>query len=421
MPVMKRPCHIAVIADDLTGAADTGMQFCPAVGPVYLTPAGGELSDAAVAAAGVAVFTHSRHVAAAMAAAAVRRAWETIRGLAPQVVYKKIDSCLRGNLGAEIDALLQAGGFAASFVVPALPRQGRTTVNDCHCLHGVPVAATEIGRDPLGPVKESRLSVLLSAQSRLPVGHVDLACIEAGGVELVRQVQTLLDRGCRHITFDAARSGHLDAVAHLMLDRFERILPVGSGGLAGSLARHLGCKPPGPATGKRPKIHRWLFVCGSASQVLAQQVAALARSTGWTHLSLEPAALTAGKDASLKAPSTVAEEDAWRAGGLIVSLRPISETGPVEDPDRVVRGLAHVAAGLVRRGQPQAVFLSGGDTAEAVWARSGAAALIIREAILPGLMRGEFVGGRFDGLPVVTKAGAFGQAETLNQLVNSLK
>lgn len=418
---MKRTCHIAVIADDLTGAADTGMQFCPAVGPVYLTAAGEELSDEAVAAGGVAVFTHSRHVTAAMAAAAVRRAWENIRGLAPQVIYKKTDSCLRGNLGAEIDALLQVAGFTASFVVPALPQQGRTTVNDCHRLHGVPVAATEIGRDPLCPVKESRLSVLLSAQSRLPVGHVDLACIEAGGVELVRRVQTLLDRGCRHIAFDAARSAHLDAVADLILDRFERILPVGSGGLAGGLARNLGCKLPGPATGQRPKIDRWLFICGSASRVLAQQAAVLARSTGWKHLSLDPSALTDGLEASFEAPSSVTQEDAWGAGGLIVSITPITETGPVDDPDRVVRALADVAAGLMHRGDPQGVFLSGGDTAESVWARIGASALIIREEILPGLMRGEFVGGRFNGLPVVTKAGAFGQAETLNQLVNSMK
>ncbi len=352
---------------------------------------------------------------AALAAAAVRRAWEKIRGLAPQVIYKKTDSCLRGNLGAEIDALLQAAGFAASFVVPALPRQGRTTVNDCHRLHGVPVAATEIGRDPHCPVRESRLSVLLSSQSRLPVGHVELACIEAGGVELVRRVQTQLDRGCRHIAFDAARSDHLDAIADLILNRFEGILPVGSGGLAGSLARNLGCKLPGPKTGQRPKIDRWLFICGSASRVLAQQVAVLARSTGWKHLSLAPSALAAGMDAS------VAEPDAWGAGGLIASIAPISTAGLVDDPDRVVRGLAHVAAGLMRSGNPQGVFLAGGDTAEAVWARIGASALIIREEILPGLMRGEFVGGRLNGLPVVTKAGAFGEDDTLNQLVNTMK
>jgi hypothetical protein len=61
------------------------------------------------------------------------------------------------------------------------------------------------------------------------------------------------------------------------------------------------------------------------------------------------------------------------------------------------------------------------NAAEAVWAQIGASALILREEILPGVMRGEFVGGRFGCLPVVTKAGAFGEDDTLNQLVNAMK
>lgn len=87
-------------------------------------------------------------------------------------------------------------------------------------------------------------------------------------------------------------------------------------------------------------------------------------------------------------------------------------------------GWAHMAidpAALLPAVVPDGVFLSGGDTAEAFWQRIGASALIIREEILSGLMRGEFVGGPQNGLCLVTKAGAFGHADTLNQLINSLK
>jgi uncharacterized protein YgbK (DUF1537 family) len=104
-----------------------------------------------------------------------------------------------------------------------------------------------------------------------------------------------------------------------------------------------------------------------------------------------------------------------------VSIKPIPEEGPIINPDQVVHRLADVAAALLKSGEPQGVFLSGGDTAEAFWQRIGASALLIREEILPGLVRGEFVGGPFAGLPVVTKAGAFGQADTLYQLINSMK
>jgi uncharacterized protein YgbK (DUF1537 family) len=418
---MNHVLQIAVIADDITGAADAGGQFCPAVGPVYMAGAiAGEITATAIRTGGIAVFTNTRNTDAATAAQIVCLAAEKIQCLKPRVIYKKIDSCLRGNLGAEIDTLVQAIGAVASFVAPAFPEQGRTTVNDCHLINGVPVAETEIGRDPLSPVRESRLSVGLSAQSRMPVGHVDLACINSGPARMAQRVRTLLNQGCRHIAFDAEQSIHLDAIAGLARDRFENILLAGSAGLAASLSRMIAGQLSCPATAERPSIKKWLFVCGSASQVLADQIAMLASSTGWPHVAMDPAALATGDNTVRK--HLVAElVDTGIAGSLILSVRPILESVPSAIPARVVRGLAQVAAALLDAVRPEGVFLCGGDTAEAFWHQIGASALLIREEILSGLMRGEFIGGSRNGLRVVTKAGAFGHSDTLSQLVNSLK
>ncbi len=419
---MNRVLQIAVIADDITGAADTGVQFCPAVGPIHMTGvAEGEFNVTAVRTAGVAAFTNTRHTDAARAADVVRMAAEKILCLKPRVVYKKIDSSLRGNVGVEIDSMLQATGATASFIAPAFPQQGRTTVNDFHLINGVPVAETEMARDPLCPVRESRLSVLLSAQSRMPVGHVDLARIEIGPVDLAERVRTLLSQGCRHIVFDAGQTIHLDAVASLARDHFENILLVGSAGLAGSLSRMMFQHLPCPAPADRPRIKKWLFVCGSASRVMADQVAMLARSTGWTHLALDPSALASGAGSRHREQLAAQPVGAWGADGVILSIQPIFGARPVETPDRVVRGLAEVAAELLAAAAVEGVFLCGGDTAEAFWRQIGACGLLIREEILPGLMRGEFIGGPRNGFSVVTKAGAFGHADTLNQLINSLK
>jgi uncharacterized protein YgbK (DUF1537 family) len=419
---MRFSLQIAVIADDITGAADTGVQFCPAVGPVHMAGAvEGDLTAAAIRTSGVAVFTNTRNTDAATAAEIIRLTAEKIRCLKPRVIYKKIDSCLRGNLGSEIDALLQATGAAAGFVAPAFPEQGRTTVNDCHLIHGIPVAETEIGCDPRCPVRESRLSVLLAAQSRMPVGHVDLACIESGPALLAKRVRTLLNRGCRQIAFDAEQTVHLDAVAALARDYFQNILLVGSAGLAKSQSRMMARQLPCPATAGRPSIKKWLFVCGSASRVLADQVAMLTRSTGWFHMAMEPSVLTTGDGSPYREQWVAGLVAAGVTGSLILSIQPILEAGPTANPNQVVRGLAQVVAALLTAVRPEGVFLCGGDTAEAFWHQIGASALLIQEEILPGLMRGEFVGGPFSGLPVVTKAGAFGHADTLIQLVNSLK
>lgn len=419
---MSNPLTIAVIADDITGAADTGVQFCPAVGPVHLASAGGgAFSATAIQTAGLAVFTNTRNMDAKTAAKRVRKAGEAIRCLAPRMVYKKIDSCLRGNPGAEIDALLQAIGASASFVAPALPQQGRTTVDGVHRVNGVPVADTDIGRDPLCPVRESQLSVLLSDQSTMPVGHVNLACIENGSAAMIERVRLLLDQGCQHITFDAEQTTHLDAIAALNRDHFKNTLLVGSAGLAASLAKILARKVSSPPVVDRPKIGRWLFVCGSASRVLADQVMALTLATGWPCLSMEPLALASGTNWTRGTQQGADRVAAGEAGGLILSVKPILEARPAHNPDRVVRGLSTVAAAVLRAIEAGGVFLSGGDTAEAVRHRIGASALLIRQEILPGLMCGEFVGGPHHGLPVVTKAGAFGRTDTLNQLINALK
>lgn len=408
---MSGRLRIAVIADDLTGAADTGVQFCPAVGPVLLTTVDDGLPDGAgPLPEGLAISTGSRHLDSRSAGTVVQRCACRIAALAPELIYKKIDSCLRGNLGAELDALIEATGAVASFVVPAYPALGRTTVDDVHRLHGVPVAATEFGRDPLNPVPQSHLSLLLADQSCFSIGRISLHQLSESTDRLSVRVQNLIDRGCRHLAFDAETTGHLDRIAALAHRRGSTILPVGSAGLAGSLARIMAGEQAALPRTSRPIMTRWLFVCGSASPVLARQASHLATATGWPLLTLTPAALLAGEAGAVRAVD--------HPHSLILTIAARTDAEPAEDPDRLVRSLAEIGADLVSEVQPDALFLSGGDTAEAVRRCLGADALLLHEEMLPGLVRGELVGGRHSGLAVITKAGSFGEDDALITLVN---
>jgi uncharacterized protein YgbK (DUF1537 family) len=374
------------------------------------------------------VFTNTRHVAAAEAGKIAESVAMKIRPLRPRTVYKKIDSCLRGNLGPEIEALIMAMGYEASFVAPAFPQQGRITVDDLHQINGVPVAETEIGRDPLCPVRESRLSVLLSGQCRMPVGRVDLAGMEKGPDTLAPRVQTLLKSGCRHIAFDASRPEHLNTVVNLARHHFKGILLVGSAGLAAGLAGSMyvemdvkmEVKAVHAAPSFRPKLKKPLFVCGSASGVLAAQRETLVRHTGFPQITLDPALLSLPEAICSRRQLAEKLAAAWIEGGLVLCMAPFSTAAPAAAPDRVIDGFAEVAASLIRLSSPDGVFLSGGDTAESVYKRTGAEAIRLIEEVLPGLMRGELIGGRHSGLSVVTKGGAFGHPQTLVQLLTIL-
>ncbi len=433
MTVATQALKIAVIADDLTGSADTGVQFCSVVGPVYLTSLGDgdvKLAPEGFDSPGISINTNSRHVSRAEAAVRVKMAVTGLKasGLQAEIIYKKIDSSLRGNIGAELDVLLAETGADACFVAPALPAQGRTTESDIHRLHGIPVAETEIAKDPLCPVSESRLSAYLQGQSELKVGHVNLATNDSGVTFALEKVKGLLAEGFCHICFDAVDDHHLDRIAELgrVLSKEMKILFCGSAGLAASLCRLL---RPGSSTGGsemsggkeriRQNIAKWLMVCGSASDTAKRQVDRLAQSTGWEHRALDPDFLLA--DGSSRENRVRLKEFYGNLpdGNGILSIGSKRQY-PNVDPEELVKRFAAIGAKLAITTKPEILFLTGGDTAEAVLKKIGWSGIKLYREVLPGLVQGELCGGPLGGSIVVTKAGSFGEEDTLVTLVQQL-
>ena len=80
--------------------------------------------------------TDSRALAADAARARIVQTAAKLERLGPKRVFKKVDSCMRGNVGAEVDGVVEAMGFEVSLIAPAFPEVGRTTVHDVHLVHG---------------------------------------------------------------------------------------------------------------------------------------------------------------------------------------------------------------------------------------------------------------------------------------------
>ncbi len=402
--------RVAVIADDLTGAADTGVQFCRPGAPVLLTDHVPSRREAA----GLALYTRTR---GADEAAARRRLTAVGGGLAalrPDLVYKKIDSCLRGNIGAETEALLTVLDMEASFIAPAFPAMGRTTVDDIHRVNGVPVAQTEIARDPVTPVTDARLSRNVRRQARLPVAHVGLPLLESPWEKLAHHVAALLAQGVRHLVFDAAERYHLDTVARLVRVPGRRILPVGSAGLAASLARRTdGGKAPPPAIGRLTGPA--LAVCGSAAARSHRQIDVLARERGWRVITISPRRLA---DRRRREKLTQRAAEALAGGHLAVRVAPPGPGDHMDErsPHELCGQLAATAAAVMRAVRPVGLLATGGDTADALFREMGVEGMRLRGEVLAGLAAGELAGGDFDGLAAVTKAGAFGGDGVLRDL-----
>ncbi|QLG60960.1 four-carbon acid sugar kinase family protein [Halorarum salinum] len=426
-----------VVADDLTGAMDTAHGFAVRGhdASVVAIPssdgaAGAERAEATV----LGVNTDSRYADEGDAAAAVRGVVESVPA---DAVYKKVDSTLRGNLAAEVDAALAASGAAVALVAPAFPAAARTTEGGVHRVEGTPVAGTEYGDDEKGPASSS-LPESFAGLDR-PVVTVPLEAVEAGPERVAAELETAVERSERApiVVPDATEEGHLATVAAAGGAVEGGTLYVGSGGLAA----HVDVPVPSvdadePAAGTRgdrsarqSTTGAPLGVVGSVNATTLAQLEAVPdeavveldptellaeEGTGPDGTASEAVeTLRAGRPAVLTAATDRAAVDRTVAAGRDRGL-------PTEEVrERVADGLADVAALAVREGEPSGLVLTGGDVAVAVLRSLGATTVeLTGEDVGAGVPVGRLVDGIGAGTPVVTKAGGFGARETI---VNSLE
>lgn len=412
-----------VVADDLTGAMDTGHAFA-ARGADTVVRFGDPTLDAGVAV----VDTDTRYSAADEAREAVREAVESHDG----AVYKKVDSTLRGNPAVEAVAAVEASGAGLAVVAPAFPETGRLTACGLHLVDGVPLEETPEGSDPDSPVGKADLATLFGDAGG-PVVSLSVERV-AHGAEAIRSglaeaVETHgADDARPLVVCDAVHARHLDAIAAgaAALDR--SVVYVGSAGLAEHVpvAGDDGAPngDPDPTRAETPGT-AVLGVAGSTHPTTVEQVAAL------------PGSAVVDLDAALAAhdPDAAAEGAAERVidriddGGKAVlssvgdgaksaALGAAAERGieATEARANVAAALAGAAAQVCEARPPGGLFLTGGAVARATLSRLSVGGLALRgEDISTGIPVADAIGGLVDGATTVTKAGAFGYRETLRE------
>ena len=161
---------LLIVADDLTGGLDTGVQFTRQGITVRVVvdpdPSGKWTRTAAQVLVAV---SETRHMPPGDAYETVYRIISAGRQAGIPYFYKKTDSALRGNIGAELGAALKASGAEVLSFLPAYPAMNRITVEGCHYIDGVPAAQSVFGRDPFNPVVESDVRKLVASQTDTPV------------------------------------------------------------------------------------------------------------------------------------------------------------------------------------------------------------------------------------------------------------
>jgi uncharacterized protein YgbK (DUF1537 family) len=410
-----------IIADDFTGANDSIARFAVA-GARSVTIFDPQipkqrLSDYQA----VAYSVNSRGMTRD---AAYRVNCDVVRGLHPvaeDLIYKKMDSALRGNLGAELEAVLdEVGPEATILVAPALPANQRITVGGYQLLNGIPVHETEMARDPVTPVRESHLPTLLAQTCHYQVGYLSLGTVCDGVTKINTALQEQIAAGCRIMVADATRDEHLDRLAQISVDSSATILLCGTAGLAGALARRLFQASEAKDLLELTSDGSVAAVIGSKSSQAVLQIRQALNDLPWmAELAAQRTSLGSLRQRRAEVQRIGEQAAQMLTTGLRGVLVRLDDDPAVDsktlDAQALAAGMGELARFLVETTGIKVLYLSGGDIAVAAVTALGGWGLAVEAELDAGVCIGSLRGGRFEGLKVITKAGSFGDAGTLTR------
>ena len=385
---------LLVIADDFTGACDTAAQFAQPGAPCAVCFADRLLPEAVI------VDTESRHLAPSAAAERTRLVATAPAFSTRSVVFKKIDSTFRGNVAAELEALLRCHPRRVALVAPAFPAAGRATVAGRCVVNGLPLDRTEFARDPHAPVRTSEIASLVRRASTLPRRPVIHATAHGIAAALDKAPAGSI------VIADASTDADLDSVI-AAAPALSRLLLVGSAGLAGAVIRARTAAVEDPRAAGAVAVRRGpvLGVVGSLSERTRAQLARLC-AAGAAHLVTVDCLPDDGiaDDAVALAAETVRAN--LHAGRSVVLASP--EKRHDESVD-VVYLLARAAVtALSGTAAPAGLFFTGGETAVAVARSLGVERVDVYREIASGVPAIRLRGPLVD-IPAISKAGGFGE------------
>ncbi|MGR3207870.1 four-carbon acid sugar kinase family protein [Bacillus glycinifermentans] len=423
---------IGVIADDLTGGNGTGVKLTK-LGYTVATMVFYENLPSSEEINGVIIDTDSRYAKEEVAHRRVKTAAANLKKWKTDIVCKRIDSTVRGNIGVELSTLLhELGEESIAVVVPAYPDSGRIVSGGYLLIHGVPVQLSDVGKDPVKPVTESHIPKLVQKQSDYQVAGIGLETILAGKEAIEADMLKKIQKGARILVPDAITNENIESIACAMaeLDMYQMV-PADPGPLTSAYARAF--------SRKQMKDKKIIITVGSVTSNSSKQLQYLIDRTN-----LRPVYVDAKKLATMggtwdqeidRVIKRAAEEmekqdillittDSRRSE--ILDLKTLAEKEHVSQDalaKRIADGLGKMTRLVIQNSRFDigGCFTSGGDVTASLCSISRAEGIQLIDEILPLVAYGKFIGGYLDGIPIVTKGGTAGDTKAIYTSVKYLE
>jgi len=425
---------IYVIADDLTGANDTGVQFTKK-GYNTIVSVLDEQSTIIIP-DNLDVFvmdTETRELESKTARKRLQRILEKININKKDVVYKKVDSTLRGNMGDEIEEIMIILNRDICIFSPSYPSYQRITIGGYLIVDQKPLSLSEYSCDNSTQVENSFIPFLLKKQTDFPVGHIDLKDVAKGQKNILSKINELYQKGNKIILIDSTNEEHLKDIFASSLKLNKPVLFSGSAGLANHFLNKnnknedLKIKIE---NNKGPIV----VVVGSRNSIMEDQVNYLKNKLNFYELKVDLEQVFSNKDRILDNYAAVCIDAIKGNYDLVI------HTDAVYNEEKLInkklmlkynigfRGLeieiknflGELISQIIKNSYVRNLILTGGDVALGVCKELGIYNMNILDELLPGIPLA-IANYKNYNLNIVTKAGGFGKEDALYNLINKLK
>lgn len=398
-----------MIADDMTGALDSGVMLSARhINTLVQIDSDADIRSAFDHCDVIVVNTETRHLSAEEAYARVYRVAKQAVDLGIPYIYKKTDSALRGNIGAELHAVLCASNAKVLHFAPAFPQLGRTTVNGMQLIDGVPLDKSPFAQDPLNPSVSAYIPDIITSQCNVSVVLDEAA---AGTAPYIR-------------VYNTETVSELNDISRMLIGKENASVFAGCAAFIGEMAQYL---PIAPSKEETVTVTQPLMVfCGSMHEQGRRQIEAAERK-GVTRYSADVRSAIRNdfhskdignslicsmqNDLSERTPfvfNIIGEQDGELYPG---ERREISSKLP--------RAMAELISSVVETSDEGLPMIIGGDTLGAFLAHIGVKYVHPVAEIKPGVVLATYTINDVTKT-FVAKAGSFGTDDLLVDIIHNL-
>ena len=417
-----------VIADDLTGSNAT----CSLFKKIGLRAASilklqGDINyDVDV----ISYSTASRGLDKEEAYKKVSEAIKILKNKDVLVYNKRIDSTLRGNIGTEINAMLDnLEDDRIAVVIPSYPDSGRIVVNKTMLVNGVLLENSDAGKDPKTPIKTSCVESLIQKGIKYSSTYFTLSDIEQPIEEIVKKIQEAIKKS-RVLIFDAVNNEDIIKISKAIIHSDIDIVTVDPGPFTLYYSKEL-----------QKKNHlekKILMVIGSVTATTKKQIEYILQEEDIFLVKMKVEDFFE-KETCLKEIERVI---AYIKKGIasydlfLVTTSPIGDekksdlqklaenlNTTVEEISKIIANtLTETIVKILKETQKfEGIYSSGGDITIALLEKLKAIGVEIREEVIPLAAYGRIIGGDFPNLKLVSKGGMVGDEKTIKLCLHKIK